>query len=425
MPRLRSPLAGLGFSMNQPPLRQRYLLVVNIPVYRHEGRLFTEELWVHDLRRHLDYISDLSLFCPVVDKEPPPGSSVLPSPLPSHSFRVHAALPARGMLHAIVMAPRHLMRAWRHVGQADIVHGGAIGWPIPLGYYAAFAARWRGRFHISVMESSSWRLTPGMRASWKQRIMAFVMERMARRIARQSELALFTTREYQVSMTGSGHANSHVFKASWISEQSVVTAAECDDRWLSRMARPKLRIGFAARLVAEKGVGVLVEALTRLAAQGVGLEAVVMGEGPMEADVKLAAAKCEPAVSIRLLGRVAYGPEFFSVLDDVDLVVVPSLSDEQPRIVYDAFSRGVPVLGSRTAALRECLVEGQDGLTFGVGDASELATTLRDCAARRSDLARMGRNARATALDQTHERMHADRHRLIEQAWSLRSRGSH
>lgn len=402
--------------MNQQPLRQRYLLVVNIPVYRHGGRLFTEDLWVHDLRRHLHYILDLRLFCPVVDGEPPAGSSELPTDEGPGRLSLAAVPRAKSMLHGLLLAPLHMLLAWRHVGQADIVHGGAIGWPIPLGYYAAFAARWRRRFHISVMESSPWRLTAPLAASRKQRFMAWFMERRARRIARQSALSLFTTREYQTSMTGAGHPTSHVFKASWISEQSILGETECRQRWQARASRQRPKIGFAARLVREKGAGILLEALTRLAAAGLALDVVVLGEGPMAPDFE-SAARSGNAVRIDLRGRVPFGPEFYAVVDEVDVFVVPSLSEEQPRIVYDAFSRGIPVVASNTSALAECVTDGRDGCLFGVGDAGDLARILQRCLHDRAELARMGMNARATALTQTHERMHAERHRLIAEAW--------
>jgi hypothetical protein len=39
---------------------------------------------------------------------------------------------------------------------------------------------------------------------------------------------------------------------------------------------------------------------------------------------------------------------FLSLLRGFDGALVPSLSDEQPRILYDAFSQAVPVIGSAT-----------------------------------------------------------------------------
>jgi glycosyltransferase involved in cell wall biosynthesis len=386
-------------------------------VYRWQGRQYTEDLWRYDLVRHLDYIADLRLFCPVFCAQPPRGFTEIPATFPAAKLTVHDVRPATSTLHALLLAPSHLASAWRAVGDVQIVHGGAIGWPIPLGYYTALAARLRGRFHICVMESSPWRPSPGQRPGVLGRLRAGVMERMARSIARQSDLALFTTREYQLSMTGAGHAASHVFKASWITEQTVIGTDDNKARWAERTRRPRLVVGFAARLVEEKGLRVLLEALRQLAASRTALEVVVFGEGPMTAEVNAAAASLPAPVSLRFAGKVEYGQPFFAALDELDLVVVPSLSDEQPRIVYDSFSRGIPVVASRTKALAECIAEGVDGLLFDVGDATGLAAVLADCARDREALPQMGAMARESALGQTHERMHADRKALIELAW--------
>ena len=54
-------------------------------------------------------------------------------------------------------------------------------------------------------------------------------------------------------------------------------------------------------------------------------------------------------------------------------MLVPNLGDEQPRIVYDAYSQAVPVLASATPGLKACVEEGVTGRFFAPGSPSELA----------------------------------------------------
>jgi glycosyltransferase involved in cell wall biosynthesis len=56
---------------------------------------------------------------------------------------------------------------------------------------------------------------------------------------------------------------------------------------------------------------------------------------------------------ISSLGEVRYGPDFFRLVRRFDAVLVPSVSDEQPRIIFDAFSQAVPVIGSDAGNIRE------------------------------------------------------------------------
>ena len=39
-------------------------------------------------------------------------------------------------------------------------------------------------------------------------------------------------------------------------------------------------------------------------------------------------------------GMLAYGESFFQMLQTHDVMLVPSVTDEQPRIIYDSFAAG-------------------------------------------------------------------------------------
>ncbi len=396
-------------------LKQRYLIALNIPVYAWRGGLYTDRLWLLDLQRHLDYIESPVLFCPRVEGQPPHGCEILPTTAPFDRLRIIGVPEATSLATGLALAPSHMRRAWAAVRDADIVHGGGVGWPIPLGYYCAIAARLQRKFHISIMESSPWRVLPNESASLGRRVRAWVMERMARWIARGSQLALFTTVAYRDSMVGPDAPNGHVFKASWIPEHQLTPMPEVERRWSERPESSVLRIGFAARLTVEKGTRVLLESLAHLD-PGRRFEVNIIGEGPCSAEIR--AAQVPPNVNLRLLATVDYGDSFFRVLDGWDCIVVPSLSDEQPRIIYDAFARGLPVIASRTSALTECITDRGDGLFFPVGDSRALAAQLSHLASHRDTLRQMAYSARRSADLHTHAKMHADRRVLIDRAWA-------
>ncbi len=51
--------------MTETALHQRYLLSVLIPFYRdRNGDVWLGRLWAHDLRAHLDYLTDLTVLAP-------------------------------------------------------------------------------------------------------------------------------------------------------------------------------------------------------------------------------------------------------------------------------------------------------------------------------------------------------------------------
>ena len=102
-------------------------------------------------------------------------------------------------------------------------------------------------------------------------------------------------------------------------------------------------------------------------------------------------------------------------------MLVPSLADEQPRIVYDAFSQALPVLASATPGLQACVSDGVDGRLFRPADPDALADAVRWAAADADALQQMGLAALATARAMTHQEMHRRRHVLI--ARTLAERG--
>ena len=65
-------------------------------------------------------------------------------------------------------------------------------------------------------------------------------------------------------------------------------------------------------------------------------------------------------------------------LDTIDFLIVPSVWNEPfGRIVVEAFSRGVPVLGSRTGGIPELIEAGRTGELFDSSEASLLGAVDR------------------------------------------------
>jgi glycosyltransferase involved in cell wall biosynthesis len=118
-------------------------------------------------------------------------------------------------------------------------------------------------------------------------------------------------------------------------------------------------------------------------------------------------------VQLEVLEPVPYGEPFFALLRRFDAVLVPSLADEQPRIVYDAYSQALPVLASATPGLQTCVTDGVNGRLFAPADAQALADTIAWAADEPAELQRLGLAALATARATTHQGMHRRRHALI------------
>jgi glycosyltransferase involved in cell wall biosynthesis len=61
---------------------------------------------------------------------------------------------------------------------------------------------------------------------------------------------------------------------------------------------------------------------------------------------------------------------------DIDCLVVPSLWEPQGLVEIEAQTLGVPVVASNTEALNEIVQDGQNGLLFETGNATDLADKI-------------------------------------------------
>ena len=128
---------------------------------------------------------------------------------------------------------------------------------------------------------------------------------------------------------------------------------------------------FVGRLAPEKGVGTLLDAWGRL---GSALKLVVVGDGPIEADVAAAAAR---GAHVEWLGRQPR-ERVHELVGAAQLLVFPSEWYETfGRVAMEAFAAGTPVIAARIGAVAEVVEDGQTGLHFRPGDAADLADKVR------------------------------------------------
>jgi glycosyltransferase involved in cell wall biosynthesis len=287
------------------------------------------------------------------------------------------------------------------VARCDLVHSGVAGWPYPLGLIANPMALLLGKPLVIVVESAFWRISNGADATRRARARARLNEAFARWSVRNAGLAVFTSTAYRDSLGGG--RGGLVAPATWISERDVLDSAAAEAAWRAK-AGP-LRLVFASRLTTAKGTAVLLEAARELDRRRVAAEIDILGAGDLRPDCQ-AAARGLRHVRMAVLDPVPYGPEFHAVLRRYHAAIVPTLSDEQPRIVYDAYAQAVPVLASDTGGNRECVEHGVTGVLVPTGDARALTGVIAGFADRPQRLADYGMRSLALARTRTHEAMH-------------------
>ncbi|WP_404786774.1 glycosyltransferase [Altericista sp. CCNU0014] len=397
-------------------IEQRYLLVSGIICHcDSEGYRYFDLLWYKDLVEHFRYLKNFTLASPCLYQSPPSDwvkIDVADLELSNIEF---IDLPvSRHLLEAIVHLPQTASVLWRAIERSDIVHAGIVGFPFPFSWLVTPSVYFWKKFYIIVVESAPWRLYPGMTASLKDRLRAGIFEWLGRWCLRNANLAIFTQEEYLKSFLDRNDRKGYVIPASWIDDSNIVSNEAASQIWNDKIDNFKfLKIIFAGRLTANKGIRPLLEALTLLDRNRVSIQLDIFGQGELLEECEALKEILNHSVQINLLGTIAYGSGFFETVSQYHAAIVPSLSDEQPRIVFDAYSQAVPVVASDTPGLRSCVRHQRTGILIQPNDAIALADALRDVSQDLGQLRSMGLEALQEARQMSHRTMHQKRWQLL------------
>jgi glycosyltransferase involved in cell wall biosynthesis len=203
-----------------------------------------------------------------------------------------------------------------------------------------------------VVSHHSWYCRPDGRVAWA--------DRLKRRLLRHAAASISVSRAMAADLD---------------TPSTVIPNAYRDDlfRVLPGVGRTRDLI-FLGRLVSDKGVEILIEALSRLAAEGLAPRLTVVGEGPERARLEAQAAGLGLADRVDFLG-LRTGEELVRLLNEHRILVVPSRYNEPFGIVaLEGIACGCVVVGSSGGGLPEAI--GPCGLTFPNGDAAALANIL-------------------------------------------------
>ncbi len=109
----------------------------------------------------------------------------------------------------------------------------------------------------------------------------------------------------------------------------------------------RLRVAWAGRLAAGKGVEALVEATAALAdrhGDARRVELVLLGTGPLETDLRGSIAALGLGERVHLVGFVGDRAGYLDALAACDVLVSPSQAEGFPKVVLEGMAAGLPVL---------------------------------------------------------------------------------
>ncbi|HZT90063.1 MAG TPA: glycosyltransferase [Stellaceae bacterium] len=153
-------------------------------------------------------------------------------------------------------------------------------------------------------------------------------------------------------------------------------------------------IGAMGRFVAKKGFAVLIEALARLAADGLAFRAVIAGAGA-EADSLRALVRVRGlGQRVELPGWQDDKPRFFAA---IDVFALPSHHEPFGVVLIEAMAQALPIVTTASEGPSQIVSDGHDGVIVPTDDPAALAAALAGLLRDPEAAAAMGARAYDTA----------------------------
>jgi glycosyltransferase involved in cell wall biosynthesis len=171
-----------------------------------------------------------------------------------------------------------------------------------------------------------------------------------------------------------------------------VDTAQFVPRRLERAAG-KLRVLCVGRLVAAKGQGVLIRAVSRLRAEGRDVELTLVGDGADREHLEQMVAGRGMA-GVRFMGSVNQD-HIRELYAQADVFALASFAEGVPVVLMEAMAMEIPAVSTRIAGIGELIESGVDGVLVAASDVDGLAQTLAELMDAPEKCDRLGKAGRA------------------------------
>jgi glycosyltransferase involved in cell wall biosynthesis len=133
-------------------------------------------------------------------------------------------------------------------------------------------------------------------------------------------------------------------------------------------------VGTVGRLEPRKGTDTLLDAVAALRDEHPHVALVVVGEGPLRAELVARAARLGIGSRVQFLGDRADVDE---VLAALDLFVLPSRTEGMSNALLEAMAMALPVVATAVGGTPEVLADGRSGLLVPADDPAAMAAAIR------------------------------------------------
>lgn len=155
-------------------------------------------------------------------------------------------------------------------------------------------------------------------------------------------------------------------------------------------AKKEYDIVFTGRLVPNKGVHYLIEAMKNMPRR----KLLIIGDGPEKENLQKLAEKLGVSGRISFFGWLPTQEKVFQIIQTAKVFVMNSLSEGGPRVALEAMSLGMPIVATPVGVMPDVIENKVNGL-FTTGKPQDLAAKIEMLLSDSALSERLGQNAQA------------------------------
>jgi glycosyltransferase involved in cell wall biosynthesis len=191
-----------------------------------------------------------------------------------------------------------------------------------------------------------------MRRGPDRAIYLWYYDKVLRSIVARSDLS-FLKGSALFDRYGAGAKNAKIFHDTSYQSSEIVADAVVAGRIENRASDAPLKLVYCGRLVARKGCDRSLEIVARARALGANVTFTLIGDGPERAALEAQSQEMGLGTAVQFLGEKPYGPELIRELADYDALLFTPAAEDTPRMIFDAYAAGLPMVGADIPYVRE------------------------------------------------------------------------
>jgi glycosyltransferase involved in cell wall biosynthesis len=383
-----------------------YFLPIHVPIYvRKAERLLTTE-WKRSLLLLRDSFGGrygrIHVVSPSVDASVASADQLLEPLHHSDEIDLFPSFPFHSRARAFWSEHVHTWRSdlAQHLADADVVHAGFDDVYRPMTFIAFLMGHRANKPTVFVQDTDHVlqhrELARGkpLAKQLKARAYAEAYERSVRHGVARASLSLLKGQTL-IDRYGTYALNARNFHDTSFFSDEVVSRARLARRTHELLtAGEPLRLVYCGRLEARKGVS---DSLEAIAQAGARVRFDIIGDGVERAALERQVQALGLTKCVRFLGMRPYGKPLLTELAAYDALLFTPTAEDTPRMIFDGYAAGLPLLGYGIPYVLEREREDLAAISCG-RTPTAAATLLRTLDADRPRLAALSQRAREAAL---------------------------